>query len=342
MRNTFAKLRIGVLLFVANFLGLLLGNAYSFPDIPNDNLAYPALLVSKENLGSGFFFNKEDATYLVTARHVLFKETTVELIGEISIPESLRHKAELVHDKKGKVNLTFWGVMSEKEKQDLIKSAPNCDIFKDAIQLLYQDSQKLKLKSIETTLYSYPPKITDEVNELELPLTNLFAKGLIKYHPSSDVAVIKVGTTEKSGNQIITKLSEGIIMKQKPWILGVAKDNFKLFDDVLVGNGVFVFGYPTSISKTAWLDIKLPLLRKGIIAGKNKSLKAIILDCPLFPGNSGGLVIEVERVGTEEKFKAIGVVTELIPYQLEWVQNSGYSIAVPMDFVEELIKGQIR
>lgn len=60
----------------------------------------------------------------------------------------------------------------------------------------------------------------------------------------------------------------------------------------------------------------------------------------MYYGNSGGLVLEVEQVSGEIHFQAIGVVTNLIPFQLagdESFQNSGYSVAVPMDFVFELL-----
>ena len=110
-----------------------------------------------------------------------------------------------------------------------------------------------------------------------------------------------------------------------------------------VGNEVFVFGYPASITDVnPWLDVKLPLLRKGIIAGKNESLSAIILDCPIFDGNSGGLALEAEKQDFKIVYKAIGVVTNYVPYQKEWTQNSGYSIVVPMDFVEDLIAGKAK
>ena len=106
-----------------------------------------------------------------------------------------------------------------------------------------------------------------------------------------------------------------------------------------MGNQVFVFGYPTSITGiNPWLDLRLPLLRRGIVAGINNELKAVILACPTFQGNSSGLVVEVERTFlTGIKYRAIGLITNLIPYQTDWIQNSGYSVVVPMDFVEELI-----
>jgi hypothetical protein len=126
--------------------------------------------------------------------------------------------------------------------------------------------------------------------------------------------------------------------------MGVGKDSFKLLKDVVIGNSVFVFGYPTSITQTnPWLDIKLPLLRKGIIAAKNGGLSAIILDCPAFYGNSGGLVIQVEKTSlTQTTYNAIGLISNFVPYEVKWFQNSGYSVVVPMDFVEELITSQTK
>jgi hypothetical protein len=90
-----------------------------------------------------------------------------------------------------------------------------------------------------------------------------------------------------------------------------------------------------------------PLLRKGIVAGLNPAKKSIVVDCPSYPGNSGGPVLQIERQLTTSKFEIIGVVIEYVPF-VEAVEvartpgaalaNSGYSIVAPMDFVLELIK----
>jgi V8-like Glu-specific endopeptidase len=49
--------------------------------IPDDNLAYPVLITLKNgSQGSGFFLNASKATFLVTARHVLFKQKTDDLL----------------------------------------------------------------------------------------------------------------------------------------------------------------------------------------------------------------------------------------------------------------------
>jgi len=349
MGNAFGKMGRCALFSTFLLFVCLVGNAQPERDIPDNNLAYPVLLLSKTEAdkiesGSGFFYNKENAVYLITARHVLFKDTLVKMAERFPIPKLLRHKIRWQGaEERGTFLLVFSGVMLDGERQELIRLAPNSDSYRKAIDQLYEESQKLKLKSNETTLFSYPARIDDTgVNRFEVRLASLFDSGKIKYHPSSDVALINIGTPEKSGGRERTKLSEAIAVKEGHGFIGLGKDNFKLYKDVLVGNRVFVFGYPTTLTAiNPWLDVKLPLLRKGVVAGKNAQLKAIILDCPAFGGNSGGLVIESEQMSVSTfNYKAIGVITNYVPYQQEWVENSGYSVAVPMDFVEELISGK--
>jgi hypothetical protein len=134
----------------------------------------------------------------------------------------------------------------------------------------------------------------------------------------------------------------------------VGHDNIRRFSDVLVGNDVILFGYPTSlgIPQRPQFDTHRPLLRKGVVAGLNLQKRAIILDCPVYQGNSGGPVIEIEM--DDKKlltwhFYIIGVVSEFVPFEDVWLNlreryfnttmlNSGYSVVVPMDFVLEIAK----
>lgn len=260
------------------------------------------------------------------------------------IPRSLRHKVLIVDDRENKEHiLTFSGTMSLNEKEQLLAVVGSVDDvrFKEAIEALYEESQELKLRTETATLRSIVPSQFGEtgINEMELDLTKLLQGKHIGYHLSHDVAYIKLGIAQPTAKQMKIQMLEGVRKNKVPGIIGVAGDNFKLLKDVQVGNQVYVFGYPTSITSIdPWLDIGLPLLRKGVVAGINNELEAIILDCPVFPGNSGGLVMEVERTSlTEARFRAIGVITNFVPYQRNWLQNSGYSVVVPMDFVEEIL-----
>jgi hypothetical protein len=321
---------------------LLRGYAHARRDIPDDNLAYPVLLISgieggKIYSGSGFYYIEGEALYFITARHNLFKETSEIVTGRFVIPKALRHKIALEKSKeKGKFHMSFYGVMSESER-DEFKAVQESDSDKKIIDKLYKESQKLKLRMTSASLFSYPRDIgKDEINKCDLKLTKLYENGKIKYHNSSDVAVVLIGTFGKDGHLVYA--IDGVELRGSG-ILGVGKDGYKLFNDVLISNTIYTFGYPTSISQiNPFLDVKLPLLRKGTVAGKNKKLEIIILDCPVYKGNSGGIVIEVETVSAfEKKLKAIGLVTNLVPNPTD-LQNSGYSVAVPMDRVIETVQ----
>ena len=142
-----------------------------------------------------------------------------------------------------------------------------------------------------------------------------------------------------------------MIEKAPSGVLGVSLDTIKRFDEVLTANTVYVFGYPTSLGmkEIPQIDPLRPLLRSGIIGGTNPSRKTIILDCPAYPGNSGGPVLEVEHVDLlNQRFRVIGVVSQFVPFAETWVNvthkyqnltvsNSGYAVAVSMDPVLELI-----
>ena len=81
--------------------------------------------------------------------------------------------------------------------------------------------------------------------------------------------------------------------------VGVSREGIKTLDEVIVGNDVIMYGYPTSLGleKIAQIDPLRPLLRKGIVAGKNIQRSSLVLDCPAYFGNSGGPVFEIERGG---------------------------------------------
>ena len=70
----------------------------------------------------------------------------------------------------------------------------------------------------------------------------------------------------------------------------------------------------------------------------------------MYYGNSGGPVIESEQVDlTTRHVSVIGVVSEFVPFLESWynlqhrfenvnIENSGYSIVVPMDQVFEVVE----
>ncbi len=261
--------------------------------IPDNNLSYPvfvALADSQGSQGSGFFLEKDNNIYLVTAAHVLFDVKTGSL-------------------KAGKAKLLS---------------------------------------------YSSNPKETGR-NIYDLNLAALLAAKRIRRHSTEDAATINFATVVGNANtglEIITTVTGATLLEKVPsGILCVGLDGIKRFNEVLTANTIYVFGYPTSLGMKdiPQIDPLRPLLRFGIIAGTNPTRKTIILDCPLYPGNSGGPILEVEQDNQgNQHFKVIGIVIQFVPFIETWVNtkhgienqttsNSSYAIAISMDPVLELI-----
>jgi hypothetical protein len=257
--------------------------------IPEDNLAYPILVTNESGqTGSGFYLNTDTSQFFVTARHVLFKENSDELLSR------------------------------------------------------------------KVTLLSYPKDPSSDAKNIFVLDTYVLNKdGQIAPHASKDVVVVHVGGSEP-GQPTVVQTVAGVTIQatSNSAVIGVGvPETVKRFEEVLVANEVFVFGYPTSLGlqNIPQIDYQRPLLRKGIVAGTNRKTKTIILDCPVYPGNSGGPVMEVEKTDSGLMFRAIGVVSQFVPAAEMWLNttygytnlsmgNSGYSVAVAMDFVLELME----
>jgi len=230
-------------------------------------------------------------------------------------------------------------------------NAPPHAFFVTAKHVLIKNAS---LIAPSATLLAYPkdPNDTGTI-EVVLDLQELEGSGNILPHPDHDVVLLRLFKIQQLSGPPggMAKAIEGVRLKRtaKSGYVGVDLNYTKKLDKVLVGNEVIVFGYPTAIGlkeNPQW-DYQRPLLRKGIIANKYPERGTIILDCPLYPGNSGGPVLEVEPKGGQIEFRVIGIVSEFIPYTERWenlstgienlqVSNSGYSVAVGMDAVFEL------
>ena len=203
----------------------------------------------------------------------------------------------------------------------------------------------------------------DRDNFFVLDMAEMLAHGLIKSNPKKDAVVVKLGAFTEL-------LSESFPPEHSRWfnyspgvsavrtapggVLGVAKSDLVKYDDVLIGNDLFVWGYPNSIglAQIPQIDSSRPLLRKGIVAGKNAALKKIIADVTTFPGNSGGPAVQVIDVGFGgKKFQIIGIISEFVPFdnarfnlplgEKVTILNSGYSVITPIDAVLELVEDDV-
>ncbi len=181
-------------------------------------------------------------------------------------------------------------------------------------------------------------------NRMCLDLPKLEANGCVAAHDTHDVAIVKIGDyIEVDRWEPVAGVNVEVV---EDTVSINAKEATTKYANVAIGNDVILFGYPSSIGmeEMPQLDYERPLLRKGIIAGKNESSKTLVIDCPVYWGNSGGPLMQTEG----DRLRLVGVVSEYVPVAEKWlslthrytnktITNSGYSIAEPVDFVLELL-----
>ena len=326
MKNRPLFLLLCVALFLAGTAAQCLHARTSGILLP-DNFGYAVRisvpLHEKGVLGSGFYYLDEGSMYVVTARHVLFAATQVEIKdgGAFPIPRQLLHRIK--YDKKGRL-LSFEGVLSSKERDEMLLHPSVNEDGRQAIEYLYEKSQKLRLKAHTATVVTCSPG----TGELELGLTRMLIKGLIKYHPVQDVALIKIGRAAKCGENTCTEFVDEARVKKPENVLALDSAHVELMNDVVTGSAAFVFGN----------DSKQPLLRESSVAGKNRELGLIILQGAARPGDSGGLAIKVDKTPEGKSFKGIGVMSSVFHFERDKQDSGNYSLAVAFDAVLELLK----
>lgn len=229
-----------------------------------------------------------------------------------------------------------------------------------ARHVLFDENNKLRCKALNFTCQDISNnQLSPVVFEIDLDeITPVHSNG-------ADVALILIGWNISLLKNKITPQHKGVhkrkrdIFISKEGVMGpensakgklvsVGEGTTRLFNEIGIGNDVFIVGYPISLGldTSGQLDHKRPLLRKGIIAGINQEQRTIILDCPVYFGNSGGPVIEYDN--TDRCFYIIGVVSQYVPFVNKWANvreryinveltNSGYCVVEPMDAVFDLI-----
>jgi hypothetical protein len=301
-------------------VALVAGSANAQREIPDDNLAYPVLItLGNGNFGSGFFLNTEDSVYLVTAKHVLFDPTNQHLFDQHAT--LLSYSKDLSDPTPNRIVLDF-AILQQAGK---VKPHPSQDVV--VVQVFSVISAPPSLPSSNSSAPPQPPGAPPSQESSSQAA-----------HPARNMLPV-------AGVQIVSYSASGV--------LGADISALRTFDKVLVGNEAMVFGYPNSLGLQQFpqLDPNRPLLRKGIVAGTNPGKKSIILDCPVYFGNSGGPVLEMDRGAFSTQLSIIGVVDQYVPFlqgggsqtptmafAMQIQTNSGYSIAIPMDFVLELVR----
>jgi hypothetical protein len=221
-----------------------------------------------------------------------------------------------------------------------------------------QQRGDLVAKSAQLLSHAADSKI-DRDNLLTVDLTEMQIRGLIKSNPKNDAVIVKLGSftavlPESFPPEHLRwfSFSEGVsVIRAAPGgMLGVAEADLVKYDNVIIGNDLFVWGYPNSIGlvQIPQIDSSRPLLKKGVVAGKNAARRTIIADVTTFPGNSGGPAVQVIDAGFGgKKFQIIGLVSEFVPFdnarfnlplgEKVTILNSGYSVLTPIDTVLDLV-----
>lgn len=194
-----------------------------------------------------------------------------------------------------------------------------------------------------------PPNFSPATFSIDLKALHTIGK--IKYK-DRDIVAVQIGEYKHISKDVnpITFFNEITAKAKHLNIVTAELTGLTKFEGVAITEDVFISGYPKSIGiGHNQFDYERPLFRKGVVAGLNYPNKSIILDCIVYPGNSGGPVIQVENLADgSRKFSVIGIVIELIPFSGSWINNqfvhsntsftnSGYSVAESMDFVLGLL-----
>ncbi|MFH1957725.1 MAG: trypsin-like peptidase domain-containing protein [bacterium] len=221
-----------------------------------------------------------------------------------------------------------------------------------AKHVLY-DLQSMTLQQSEADLVSYVDVATNPKKIVRrIFLGELEKDGRILFHPKHDLVVVRFGDVLKdSPAQIVFENRMFKNVEGESPLMCVMEPNTLRYDDVGISNEVYLFGYPRSIGlkQIPQIDYDMPLLRRGIVAGKNEATQTIVVDCPAYYGNSGGPVCQVEQEGLTTKYTIIGIVSQFVPFVEQWenkthhytnseISNSGYSVVTPIDAMFELIE----
>jgi hypothetical protein len=248
--------------------------------LPEDNLAYPVQVIVPNGGGTGFFVRRDRELFLVTARHVLFDQSTGQL-----------HAAEFT------------------------LRALSKDIKETAVTVLHVHA------------------------------TQLQDRQQIRADDRRDVAVIRLGTLRPE--RLDTTAGVVVSERSRGGIIVAPFEYLTRYAEIDISSQIFMFGYPSvGVAGFSQIDTSRPLVRAGIVAGLNATLKTIIIDAPVNHGNSGGPVVQLSRTN---RLRIIGVATQFVPVAEDVLGvkagespvmalgNSGYGVVASADAIIELI-----
>lgn len=217
---------------------------------------------------------------------------------------------------------------------------------------LQKGGEPLQIFGTNLVITMWPAQITN-VSVLTVNIGAYHAKNGVRYSKDRDIAVAlflsrNPNGTVRTDHRFLTLSTTNIST-----CFDATEKVMRKFDEINPAEDVFTFGFPTSIGSTLpgrqQLNPKRPLAKKGIIADADPEKRLLVLDMPVYFGNSGGPVISRTSTGAfSSSIRVIGVVSQFVPFEDVWISrrynlpnftwsNSGYSIAEPIDHVLDLL-----
>lgn len=211
-------------------------------------------------------------------------------------------------------------------------------------------SNKLLSEKLSLTVYSQN-LLKEDKNVISIDMKSAFEGKNIFFNVKDDAVAIEIGKIkgkEFAFNTYATITSKSKTDIIKPLSLRAAE----LFDNIHLGDEIYIFGYPTSfgLKPMPQFDYEKPLLRRGTVAGKYEERHSFVIDCTMFPGNSGGPVIK--KITGKTGYSLVGLITGFIPYFDQSIDskegkkseesiyqlNSGYGVMIPLDVINDLLR----
>jgi len=110
-------------------------------------------------------------------------------------------------------------------------------------------------------------------------------------------------------------------------------DTFGNIDDIEKGDDVCYLGYPFGLGAEHGSN---PVIRKGMVAHKEKKGKVLYVDAVVTGGNSGGPVFKIEDDG---EAKLVGIISGFLPsIRKEGAFHSGLGTVFSSDYIIDILK----
>ena len=210
-------------------------------------------------------------------------------------------------------------------------------------------TNKHVLANLQTAVIRFNPAGTFSAKDYDIPLTNDRGEPLWRGHSKIDLAAIGV-----NGKVLDTENIQYNYFRSDNDLMTLAEMNLAGESE---GDFIYVLGFPMGIVN---MDRQYVIARSGIIArlrdAIEKQSQDYLIDALVFPGNSGGPVLYKPEIlsiqGTRSVVKPalIGIVSSYLSYKdtavsqqtgdtrVIFEENSGLSVAIPVDYVLQTIE----